>query len=598
MKQTPGQRLPCDPRDVGLKSFFLGPQSENALWVLDLVHELLTRWFAWRRRLHPGDGEAISRSDQETREFLKRRRDFAATLGELAHRFEDEVPKFSPRYIGHMFSEISLPALLGHVTALLHNPNIISGESARVGVTVEDQAIHALARMLGMPAGTSGHFTSGGTVANFEALVRARGRMAAWLARVAATEPTMSLFAAAHCGWAAFDRLPAAPAAAGFNVVESNPFEAGERLSAVFGAKYRGPVVLVPENKHYSWLKGVSLLGLGEEAFWPVALDARGRLDIASLRSRLAQSEAQGRPVLMVVSVAGTTELGQFDPVDKVQDLLDELRTARGLHVWHHVDAAYGGFFGALAPDSPARAGTAMDRALAAVPRVDSVTLDPHKLGYVPYATGTILVRDSRDYLVRAVGAPYIRTSGNDRGPYTLEGSRAATGAAATWATARTIGLDGEGYGRILARTIRSRHHLSEALHASGLPVRIAPDCEANVIGFTLAPEGEPLSVTNTRTEHLFEAFARGRGNGFAVSKTTLYAKSYDAYLRRFVAQWTHAVDADHLVLLRCCLLNPFFDSQEMHVHFPEEFVKTLRRLLAEQVTTPATCRVDTASVL
>ena len=34
-----------------------------------------------------------------------------------------------------------------------------------------------------------------------------------------------------------------------------------------------------------------------------------------------------------------------IDPVDKVADLLDELCEHRGLHIWHHIDAAYGGYF-------------------------------------------------------------------------------------------------------------------------------------------------------------------------------------------------------------------------------------------------------------
>ena len=43
----------------------------------------------------------------------------------------------------------------------------------------------------------------------------------------------------------------------------------------------------------------------------------------------------------MCVSVAGATGTGAVDPVDHVQSFIDSLTDS----VWHHVDAAYGGYF-------------------------------------------------------------------------------------------------------------------------------------------------------------------------------------------------------------------------------------------------------------
>jgi glutamate/tyrosine decarboxylase-like PLP-dependent enzyme len=594
------QPATCDPQDVALKCFFLGPQAENAVWVKDLLEQIFDRWVAWRRGVFPSDGEAISQADQQSPEFVHRCSDFADRLAKLMTSFEAEVPKFSPRYIGHMFSEISLPALLGHIVALLHNPNNISGESSRVGVLIEDWAIAALATMLGYSSPLGGHFTSGGTIANFESLIRARARLALWLARAAVARQSgrgpASLFEAAHLGWDAYDALKAAmpddeatqAALAHHNVLEDNPFLAASRLSKIYGAEYRGPVVLIPEHKHYSWRKGVSLLGLGDEAFWPIGLDSEGRLDVDDLRAKVAAAEAQDRPIAMIVSVAGTTELGHFDPVDRVQSFLDGLAKDRGLHIWHHVDAAYGGFFASIGADDPEIRGTAMVRALAAIGRTDSVTLDPHKLGYVPYSSGVILVRSPRDYTVRPHEAPYILFSGSDRGPYTLEGSRPATGAAATWMTASTIGLDSGGYGRILVRTVKIRKRLEALLLASGLPVRVAPGSEANVLCFTVAQTNESLTVTNARAEALFAALSPEQRGRFIVSKTSLFETAYGPYLRKFVMTWNAEMDSDRLILLRLCMLNPFFDAKEMHTRFSDEFVACLGRLIATVGRLPA----------
>ncbi|HAJ03440.1 MAG TPA: hypothetical protein DCL55_09410, partial [Brevundimonas sp.] len=94
-----------------------------------------------------------------------------------------ETPTFSPRYIAHMKADLSLPGLLGWFAAMLHNPNNSSRDASRVGSVIETEAIAALAGMLGYdPAQAQGHFTSGGTVANFEAVWRARYRLDHWLA--------------------------------------------------------------------------------------------------------------------------------------------------------------------------------------------------------------------------------------------------------------------------------------------------------------------------------------------------------------------------------------------------------------------------------
>ena len=93
-----------------------------------------------------------------------------------------ETPTFSPRYIAHMKADLSLPGLLGWFAAMLHNPNNSSRDASQVGSVIETEAIAALAGMLGYdPAQAQGHFTSGGTVANFEAVWRARYRLDHWL---------------------------------------------------------------------------------------------------------------------------------------------------------------------------------------------------------------------------------------------------------------------------------------------------------------------------------------------------------------------------------------------------------------------------------
>lgn len=574
----------CLSAEVELKGLFLGPQSENQDWVRSQINHLLESWFEWRHRFRPEDGRAISEKDMQCSEYIERRKKTEAVLESLSSRFEAEIPKFSPRYIGHMFSETSLPALFGHILTLLHNPNNISGESSKVGVSVEEEAIQSLAQMISY-AGGVGHFTSGGTLANFEAVYRARARCYAWLATGLAQGKT-SAFQSALQGWAAHDTAneDQKSAALTFHPLESNPFTVATKIAKKTGREFLGPVLLVPEHKHYSWVKAANVFGLGPEAFWSVQLDPHGRLDVGDLERQILRAEREDRPIMMVVSVLGTTELGMIDPIDRVQDLLDNYRETKNWYFWHHIDAAYGGFLCTLqGPDEQVRGVLSQDslRALEAVSRTTSLTIDPHKLGYVPYSSGAFLAATPRDYFQKSFGAPYVDFNvRQDKGPFTLEGSRSAAGAVATWMTAECIGLSQDGYGRIIARTILLKKSFEEKLQADVPELRLAPAEDSNLIGFCLAEQGEGLSVTNARTLALFNAFNdAGADAGFYISKTKLHKKNYPAYIDRFISTWQGRADEDEVVLIRLCIMNPFFKSREMKVHYQDLFVETLLRL-------------------
>lgn len=586
----------CDPHEVALKSFFLGPQAENSAWVNRLVQTVFLRWADWRRSLFPEDGCAITEKNMETEEFLERRKKFEkVTLG-LFKRFEEEVPKFSPRYVGHMFSEISLPALFGHLIALLHNPNNISGESSKVGIRIENEAIRFLLSMVGYHVESgAGHFTSGGTIANFEAMTRAYARVSLWMsldAVVTSHEPWKAFdpFRAAHMGWKKYDELLmkcrtrgiSAEEIDGWSFERTNPHLVYKKIEQLTRKEFLGPVILVPDNKHYSWKKGVRFLGMSDESLWAIELDEEGKLSLASLQRLVQKARNESRPIALVVSVVGTTELGGIDPVNEVQACLDEIEAREGIHIWHHVDAAYGGFFRTLSLGEPSVISKRVRNSLAAIPRSSSITLDPHKLGYVPYASGAFLARDKRDYCFSAVGdAPYIDFDPSlDHGPYTIEGSRSAAGAVATWMTAETMGLDENGYGLLLERTIRIRNGLEKMMIQSDLAIRIAPGCDTNVLCFSCAIPGEPLSVSNARTLKVYERFSSKSGGPFIVSKTSLRWQSYGKYLQAWTGRWSGVKDSEEVVLIRMCMMNPFFGSIENKVDYSELFIHSLAMVL------------------
>ena len=496
-----------------------------------------------------------------------------------------EIPKYTPRYIGHMVSETSVPALLGHFATLLHNPNNTSRDVARVSGAIEDEAISMLAEMVGFDARRAqGHFTSGGTIANFESVWRARYRLdhflALGLAISEASGTAMDAFTAGHMGWARYrelmeqhgfedELLKAASAVVG------NPFAAADRIAAASGRPWRGPVLLVPGNKHFSWLKAANVFGLGEEAFWPVALDSQGRLSVAALEQAISRAREDGRPVLAVVSVAGTTEAGDIDPVDRVCDLVETLR-GEGIDVWHHVDAAWGGFLCSMLGGEAENALDAGSRnALRAIRRANSVTLDPHKLGYVPYACGAFLVRDQENYANSLFAAPYIdRAAANDRWMMTLEGSRSGAGAAAVWLTGQTLTFKPDRFGDIMAGTIDSRRHFATAL-TEGVPMaRLLESADSNILCFSLAMEGEALSDSNARTLSAYKGFAVDPE--FSVSKTVLGRENYGELINAHLAGYGGRADADSLVLLRCVFMNPFWRNESVRSFLMPRFIDRL----------------------
>ncbi len=417
----------------------------------------------------------------------------------------------------------------------------------------------------------------------------ARARTALWLAAGAQARSLghsrLDLFGSAHQGWEGYESRSFEPCLLRLlDFSEANPWSCAEKLERIFGTRFSGPVLLVPENKHYSWTKGASLIGLGSEALWPIALDTHGRLCLRSLEELIERAQGEHRPILMVVSVAGSTELGTFDPIDQVQDLLDSWREKKGIHIWHHIDGAFGGFFAAMGAAQRAFLGAEASAALNALARADSITLDPHKLGYVPYSCGSFLARDRRDYFVKGFSAPYVQfDSTRDRGPFTLEGSRSAAGAVATWMISRTVGLDENGYGKILSRTVQTKQLLEDSLRDLSPLIRLAPGTHSNILCFTYAHQGEPLSRTNSRIEALFQSLSTEGTGQFFASMTRLRWPSYGAYLDSFIRNWRAEQDAEELVLLRLCLMNPFFSSKETQVDFRAELLRELWRLLMRE---------------
>ncbi|MFK0152486.1 pyridoxal phosphate-dependent decarboxylase family protein [Streptomyces sp. NPDC090493] len=98
---------------------------------------------------------------------------FAPVFAEFTDRLKDNYPFFHPRYAGQMLKPPHPAAVVGHLTAMLINPNNHALDGGPATAAMEREAVAQLAAMFGY--GTHlGHLTTSGTIANLEALFVAR----------------------------------------------------------------------------------------------------------------------------------------------------------------------------------------------------------------------------------------------------------------------------------------------------------------------------------------------------------------------------------------------------------------------------------------
>ena len=152
-----------------------------------------------------------------------------------------------------------------------------------------------------------------------------------------------------------------------------------------------------------------------------------------------------------------------------------------GLNFVIHADAAWGGYFTSMLRDSgllgkdPARKiddyhqlylSDYFKEHFHQLPRVDSVTLDPHKSGFVPYPAGSLCYRNGNMRDLITYTAPVVSHGSIDPtvGPYGIEGSKPGAAATSVYLSHKVIPLNDLGYGRLLGRCLFNSKRFYAAL--------------------------------------------------------------------------------------------------------------------------------------
>ena len=643
-----------DAAPVDLSSLFLGPKAENA----DVFERLLLEAFRdhvfWRRNFHPEDGFTIRERDKHTAAYQASIATLSQELFGLLAELKDGVPFFSPRYVGHMASDPTMASLIGYIATMLYNPNNVAAEGSPVTTRLELQVAAQIARMIGYDATRHwGHLCSGGTIANIEAL---------WVARNLKYLPVALRWGAEELGarevevvrpdgerarlgdlgvwellnvapdaaldaYDAFQRMLGDPQAAADAVARNGisglGYQAfGLRLAERFGNALPPGVVLVPSTAHYSFAKACRVLGMGESHLLRVPVDSHFRQDTDALDEILDALAAQHRPVIACVSVMGTTEEGAVDRLDLIDAARARAGRRHGLAFYLHADAAWGGYASAAVRGAdggrlsfeqvvsgqaagPLWPSESVYHAFSALARADSVTIDPHKLGAVPYPAGAISFRDHRVRGMVSVDAPYLFHEGASDtayiGRFILEGSKPGAAAASVWMAHKVLPLDATGYGRLIGDAARGALALHDALATAELsPFRLVllPRPDVNIVCFAIRhPQLGALEDSNELAERVYRAMSLGSGRplralDYLVTKTVLQPREYGHAADPVVEGlgFTHDdyLRAGGIAVVRCTVMDPFLAARRGNTDHIEQFIETLGRVMRDEVAAMA----------
>jgi L-2,4-diaminobutyrate decarboxylase len=287
-------------------------EADTSLEVGEMFAGVTARYFESTRR---GDGQvSTARSAEElARRFDEELPRDGRPVGEIVERLEREVladanKYYHPMYMGHQTSApLPVGVWMESVIGAL-NQSLAVWEMSPTATMIEHQIVGWLAKLAGYGAGAGGTLTSGGTEANFTAMLAARN-------------------SAVPDAWE--DGIGADP-----------------------------PFVVYGEHAHYAVTRAIGQLGMGRRKGIPIA-SREYRMDVDLLVAALDRLRSEDKRVMAVVATAGSTATGSFDDLEAIGALCTE----RG--VWLHVDAAHGA--SALLSSRPPRAlkGLSHSRSLA-----------------------------------------------------------------------------------------------------------------------------------------------------------------------------------------------------------------------------------------
>jgi aromatic-L-amino-acid decarboxylase len=248
--------------------------------VLDLLIDSITRLDESPASLNDPSAELLAELASAPPEAPG---DFDALLELTQRAAEQSYQTAGPSYLAYIPGGGIFTSALATFLAAGMNRYTGKASTAPALVALEESVLRWMCDLFGMPAGSQGLLTTGGSLSNLIGLVAARTRHAE-----------------------------------------------GQTDRAT---------IYVGEHAHGSIAKAAWTAGLAREHVRSVRSTPELRMDVDHLRELIEADRRAGLIPICVCAAAGTTNTGTVDALDEIAEVAEEAG------VWYHVDGAYGGFF-------------------------------------------------------------------------------------------------------------------------------------------------------------------------------------------------------------------------------------------------------------
>ncbi|WP_115177441.1 tyrosine decarboxylase [Staphylococcus caprae] len=590
-----------EKNDLKLHALFIGDKAENGQLYKEMLINLVDEHLGWRQNYMPQDRPMITPQEKNSEKYIKTVNHMNEVMNEISARMRTHsVPWHTAgRYWGHMNTETLMPSILAYNFAMLWNGNNVAYESSPATSQMEEEVGYEFADLMSYKNGW-GHIVADGSLANLEGL---------WYARNIKSLPLAMKEVAPELveGKSEWELLNMSTkeivdltekAGEKFDDIKNNSARSGRNLRKL--GKW-----LVPRTKHYSWLKSADIIGIGLDQVVSVPVDDSYRMDIDELEKIVRQLASDEIPILGVVGVVGSTEEGAIDSIDKIVNLREKLMM-EGIYYYIHVDAAYGGYgrsifldednefipyenlgevhkeYGVFTENKKFITKEVYD-AYKAIELTESVTIDPHKMGYIPYSAGGIVIKDIRMREVISYFATYVFEKGAEvpalLGAYILEGSKAGATAVAVWAAHHVLPLNISGYGKLIGASMEGALRFYDFLNQQSFKVGdkeievhslVRPDF--NMVDYVFKEKGNNDLVEMNKLNHAFYEQASYvaeniYNNEFITSHTDFAISDYGNSPLNFVKDLGFSEEewyrAGKVTILRAAVLTPYMNEQE-----------------------------------
>jgi glutamate/tyrosine decarboxylase-like PLP-dependent enzyme len=652
-----------------LHPYYMGAYAENDHIFEKIMLEFFRDHAYWRRNFHPESRPPIPTNApyrEDFNEFLAR---MQQELHTLSADLKKSVPFFSPRYMGHMAADLLLPGVLAQMMTVLYNPNNVSDDAAPATLEKEVEVGFQLAKMFGFNTDESeqpvawGHLTSGGTVANYEGLWNLRAvkfypvSLAEGLKKhsfeIEDVGPKTQKLSE-YSKWELFNftvretvllmrkamrEIRKQSSRSEYQDIVKNIV--AESIESVGFAQFflnhpelKPPRVIVPTTAHYSWEKAMKVLGIGTNNLVSIPTDGHMRMCSDKLQEVVDQYIRDEQPVLAVVGVLGSTEFGSVDPIHKIVQIRKKA-LGQGFFFGFHIDAAWGGYMASIFRNSD---GSFVDheeikqefkyfphkgtwKAFGQTCEADSITIDPHKLGYLPFPCGAFVSRDAGVLDFISQKAAYVFDLKDDPankppskrllglGQYIMEGSKPGSAAAAAYITHRCIPLHKEGFGKILIHSMKACEYFFDKIEdvnkrlrgLATITIPFAPD--TNLICYAINPTGNAnLALMNVFSRRVFKNIRIDpkqplQAHHFFGSFTSLSKDKLDPVQAKRILEelgidentFVSNVDdqtreADHIYLIRHTLMNPWLLFKDKDLNYIDRYCLYLCKVIKDEM--------------